>query len=390
MRINKLCPGILLLTGILMLAMSGCEYDAPGSIWDSRPEGNPTPTISAMNPEVGVPGANELTLVGTNFSPNAGDNTVYFDNAQAEIITASSTEITVLRPAIVGDAIDVTLAIAGVVELAKFDGYEIDQVHESYGLIESSEIISSFTVDNDENILMAMQSRDLVKLTPDGSKTVIGNTGTLASDMKVAADGSLYIQRRNHKLMYHFTDTMETAVEFFEWTNKMFFFDLDENGNGYAGGRNTYMGLHSADGTSSNGPEYIDFEILAVRVFNGYVYVLAMAEEGDEPTGIYKHEITSSAGSVGERELVADLSYLGEEPALTDIAIGDDGSIYVATEGPDPILVVNTDGSIYPFYKDILVPTAVEIEWGTGNYMYQRLGGDNYGLERIDMGGPGT
>ena len=27
---------------------------------------------------------------------------------------------------------------------------------------------------------------------------------------------------------------------------------------------------------------------------------------------------------------------------------------------------------------------------GTGNYMYQRLGGDNYGLERIDMGGPGT
>ena len=88
--------------------------------------------------------------------------------------------------------------------------------------------------------------------------------------------------------------------------------------------------------------------------------------------------------------MVADLSYLGEEPALTDIAIGDDGSIYVATEGPDPILVVNTDGSIYPFYKDMLVPTAVEIEWGTGNYMYQRLGGDNYGLERIDMGGPGT
>jgi len=391
MRINKLCPGILLLTGILLLAVSGCEYDAPGSIWDSKPEGNPPATISSIDPAIATAGANEITLVGSNFSANAVDNTVYFNNVQAEIITASSTELTVLRPAISGDAIDVILAITDVVELAKFDGYQIDEVHGGYGLFESSEIITSFTVDDDENILLAYQNRDLVQLTPDGVKTVIGATGALVSDMKVASDGSLYLQRRNHKSMYRFADGMEEGEELYEWNNKMFFFDIDDNGNAYAGGNGTYLSIYTADGTSSTGPEFIDFDVMGIRIYNGYVYVLAVADDGsEEVTGIYRCQITSGGGALSERELVYDLSSLGTEAELSDMIISADGTVYVATEGEHPLLVVKSDGTIYPFYKNMLVPTAVEIEWGSGNYMYQRLGGDNNGLERIDMGGPGA
>ena len=170
----------------------------------------------------------------------------------------------------------------------------------------------------------------------------------------------------------------------------MFFFDLDDSGNAYGGGRNTYLCLYNADGTSSNGPEYIDFEIMGIRVYNGYVYVAAFAEEGELPTGVYRHEIVTAGSALGERELVCDLSSLGEEPALSDMIISADGTIYVATEGEHPLYVVKSEDTFYPFYKNMLVQTAVEVEWGAGNYMYQRLGGDNYGLERLDMGGPGA
>jgi hypothetical protein len=67
------------------------------------------------------------------------------------------------------------------------------------------------------------------------------------------------------------------------------------------------------------------------------------------------------------------------------------GTMYLATDSPDPILIVNpTTKSVEIFYKRILSPYCKHFCWGTGTHFYMISGDTNLNEEwtvfRVDAG----
>ena len=89
---------------------------------------------------------------------------------------------------------------------------------------------------------------------------------------------------------------------------------------------------------------------MCVRVFNGYVYLLALNTEPDENNpemAVWRHQITNASGNIGGKELYLDWAETGDYAESTPeyITFGPDGIMYVATDHESPIFMLNPDGT---------------------------------------------
>jgi len=91
--------------------------------------------------------------------------------------------------------------------------------------------------------------------------------------------------------------------------------------------------------------------------------------------------------------LVYDLT-LNEDFAsrtITTINFSENGTLYIGTDAPDPLLVVDpsTSNSDY-FYKSILPSYSKHFYWGTATFIYMICGnpglGEEWTVYRINMG----
>ena len=82
--------------------------------------------------------------------------------------------------------------------------------------------------------------------------------------------------------------------------------DFDENGNFYCGGSGQNLYKVTTNLSSSVAADYADISIRAVRVFNGFVYVggnYSGTDSINPNIGIWKNQILSSDGELGEKEV---------------------------------------------------------------------------------------
>ncbi|UCE05206.1 MAG: hypothetical protein JSW07_16525, partial [bacterium] len=218
-------------------------------------------------------------------------------------------------------------------------------------------------------------------------------------DASIGPDGNLYLLENNRAI-----DKVDLTVNTVtRWTRLpsgkvVKFGDFGNNGYFYAGGTRTDLLIIPFDLSSTpvSAGFYATDEIFAIRVYNAYVYVVSRLYGSQDPVKIWRHPIEAD-GSVGSQELVLDWSTTGEFASRTikSITISANGVMYIATDSPDPILIIDPKTmTVDFFYKNIVPAYCKHFCWGNETYLYMISGDTNFEQEwtvyRIDMGTTGA
>lgn len=119
---------------------------------------------------------------------------------------------------------------------------------------------------------------------------------------------------------------------------------------------------------------YAASEIIAVRVYNGFVYVAARATTSSSVI-VWRHPL-DAAGNPGAQEMVINLSATdyGSHTILGMMSAAN-GNLYLATDSPDPILIVNpVTNNVEALYRGILASYSKHFCWGSGTHFYMIRG----------------
>ena len=412
MKIHKFTP-LFLLTLLGFIILSGCEYNAP-TVWPPQKQGAPDPLISSIEPDSAYGGITEIRIVGKNFSPVSGEDFVYFGTVPGLVQAASETQLTVIRPVNVGGSLTIQLAVRDAFETAKYKSYKLEQ-----GIIEVGHKLGrvySIAMDSDENLYAHLRSDKIIyKITPDGTQSEYGTftEADLSSAMRMGPDGYLYLQRstgtgKGYKRLYRIAPGGGEAERFVKLSRAVRSFDFDQNGDIFSGGKESGVFVIHSDKTFAEVGNYRDFDIKAVRVFDGYVYVAGKYNGTDtlyspdsttviaapDEKGIWKSQILTD-GDLDTVEPVFDWANSGSFSAseINDVTFSVDGDMYVGTDNTNPILIIHSDGTTETLYNGLLNGPALHLVWGNGDYLYiNRYGKDDdaSGVDRVIMGKKGA
>ena len=383
----------------LIVGMIGCEYDVAEPQWEQDFVNPPTPKITQLEPDKVAPaGFNTIKILGENFAEAREDNQVYFGNVTAEVVNASDSSLTVRRPNLVSDSAVVKVVSYKALVVAKYSPYKIDPVMDRYGSFVENLQLRAIAVDKAENLYVIQLTPSTVfKVTPDGEKTIIGESPRAVTDAKIGPGGKLVLLM-NYRRIYQMN--LETG-EATEWVDagsgkNVSFGDFDSNGNFYVGGRRSDLIVVAPNLSKKSIGVYSRDEIFCVRVYNDYVYLLvdlASSDEQNPKKAIWRHQILDADGNLGTRELVLNWANTGEYAASVPqtLTFSDDGLMYIGTNYTHPIMIFDPqNGRQDILYKGILPSYAVKLEWGTENYLYMLLGGTEWNIVRINMGKAGA
>jgi hypothetical protein len=387
-------------TLILLLAVLSCEYKAPTSLWDPDREGTPIPVITAVDPPLSaLSGVTKIEISGQHFGAAPELNTVYFDLLKGQILTASEGRLTVVPPKLVGDSLTIKVVVHSAFQPALYKPYKLEAAY--LDIIEEEQVYS-LAIDCDENLYIHARGRVINKLTPEGDLSEYGSVDFIYSScMRFGPAQALFIQKLDDRSLFRMPAGGGESEEFVRFPRKTNFFDFDQNGNIYAGGNRTGIYVVDPGGNVTTVDYYDESDIRSVRVYDGCVYVAVSGEK----TGIWKNEILTEAGALGEAVEVFDWANSGDFSASDplDMTFSLEGEIVVGTNRNeeaadeenrfDPILIIGNDGSIETLYTGLIRSPAVCLCWGNGQYLYvSRLtsGRSNSGVSQVSMGKSGA
>jgi hypothetical protein len=372
----------------LTVLFTGCEYKIPQSIYPASAGADPV--ITAVVPDSAFGGVTVITIQGRNFASAPDRNFVYFGSGEAVIQSCTETELRVVRPLSIGDTATIRVAVRDAFGTASVGPYKLEK-----GIVDVGGLgwIFSMALDASENLVVAAE-RAVVKISPDGKKETVSRLPfRAASCIRTAADGSIYVQRDDNKLLYRVPAGGGDPEELLFQKKKARVIDLDENGNMFAGGLGTGLMFTNpvAKTSVSIGDLYVDLDVRALRVVGDY---LVVAVGGPESKGVWRNRILSAAGELGPSEQILDWASTGaySPAALNDIAFAADGDLFIATDrDPDPVLVVHAGGAMESLYPGYFESPATSLMWGNGNYLYVNKSDQfHQGVVRVIIGKNGA
>ena len=401
MKANSFLLTAILFVTVILVLITGCEYNVSEPLWYQPYNAAPSPVISQVIPSEATPGVNTITIEGVNFKTDTSTTWVNFDNTPAEILSITTNSITVRRPNIASDSCKIKIIPHNAIEEAIYSPYKVSKVMEKYGGFLAGAQLGIVAVDNQENLYVVETiSKDIHKVTPAGDNTLLKGTGNISKapyDGKIGPDGNLYVTENNRAV-----DKVDLATgDVTRWTQLpsgkvVRFCDFGSNGFFYAGGAKTGIVILpfdlSADATVTT--DYTSDEIEAIRFYNDYLYVVSKPNNSVEPVKIYKHAVNQD-GSIGTQEEVFDMNSIGDSSVVIGLTFGSDGKMFIATNSAgNAMRVVDPSGSVDTFYKGILRPYCVNIYWGSGDYLYMingdTIAGEEWTVYRINMGQAGA
>jgi hypothetical protein len=384
----------VVLSAILcFIFINGCEMDVAGPIWDKPYTVPPTPTITSVVPAQAAAGVLTITINGEDFASAPGFNSVYFDNISSEVISSTSSSIVVRRPNLVTDSAVIKVVSSQANSAVKYFPYKVEQVMERYGNFDENITLSVIAVDNQENVYV-IEGNNVHKVSLDGTKSVFATANRSSYDAILGLDGNLYLLGNNRAVDKVNLSTGQVT----RWTQmpsgkNVRYGDFDDHGNFYAGGNKTdlvVVGTNLSAKPASG--YYAGFDILAVRAYTNYVYVVAKNTAYVDTAKIFRHQIDTS-GSLGAQELVLDMRTSGDLSLRTikGISFSTAGIMHLATDAVNPIVTYNpANGNIDYLYKEILRPYCKSFYWGTGNFIYMINGdataGEAWTVYRVNAG----
>jgi len=385
---NEMKKGlILIMLGLFFILMlTSCfENDYPPSIYDKNDEGLPSPIIDDVFPKEKVyGGVTDITIIGENFSADAGQCFVYFDGHKADILSQSETQFIVRAPIIQGDSLTVKVSKLGAYAFGEYYPYKIEFAAIEYGGISNLSNAYGIAGDTLENIYVSSGLNTIMKITPDGEKTddwVPVTDGAYVA-MKMGPGGHLYAARTKY---IYIVPPEGGSIEKFT-TDKLSQpvndFDFDQYGNIFVASKKIIFCVKS-DASNVSAASFPDIILNTIRVFNDYVYTAGYYTGYDTTIivqrGIWRNQILDSEGNLGETELVYNWGmFVGDAgPQITAITFDEDGVLYIGAESGNAITMLypNADGNYIEgateiLFPAVLTPPATNFCWGTDQYLY--------------------
>lgn len=365
MNIKQFTCIVCLALLILLVGITGCEYDGPVAVWDADADVGGQPVITAVDPSESAGGASLIHILGEGFVADSTE--VYFNDVRGEIRSITSTEIAVYRPNISGDSIAILVKVSGAVSLASLSGYEIPAVVSNYGKFVDPGGVYLMDFDADGNLWIMIRKR-IYKILPSQDIIEVGQQDFRGStsDIKIGPDGNLLMKKNNDELLYMIDSAQnDTIVEYAEFPENTSYFDFDPYGNIFSAGDGSGLNVLVGD-TSYVVGNCEDLSVICLRVFDNAVYVL------DEEFKIWRSQILDEAGHVADKERYIDLSSAGyPETEAFCFTFDADGICYVGTDHSDTVLMFEPNGDLIgPLFKGILFPTSVWMTWDNGDNLY--------------------
>ena len=367
---------------ILCIFIFSCEEpDAPASIWDENDLGGSTPIVSGVEPSQGAfAGIDTVLISGQHFSSELSENLVYFNGVLGEVVSATSSLISVVPPNLVSDSVQINVAVQGAFVFGKYENlYTLSAAVVDYGPFDQFTDIYSLDLDRQENLIVSLNA------TPDAQFWVVdinqdsavwSSSIAKASGMKMGPTGSIYFVNYQRFL---YRDEQGTAKENTEIIKRLngnaTDLDFDENGNLFVGGTGSTIDLvdiYNEDGLTSGVTEAKDLDtldILSLKVFDNFLYVLTTTVSSDQ--SIYKIPILDNSGALGDLELVFDWSdYTNKEAFAFCLTLSESGDILVGSDWITQPLTIIQNGIATGFYNTILTAPIIYMAWGNENYLY--------------------
>ena len=352
----------------------------PENIWDENDQGNASPSISSVEPEAAFAGIDTLTISGQNFSENASENLVYFNNMLGEVVNATSTSLSVITPNLVSDSVQIRVAVQGAFLFADHSSlYTLTAAVLDYGPFDQFTDIFSLDLDRDENLIVSLDG------TPNAEFWIVDTnqdsavwSGALAkgSGMKLGPTGSVYFVNYQRFLYKDEQGTPKENSEIFKRLNgNATDLDFDSYGNLFVGGAGStidVVDINDDGGLTSGVTEAKNLDtldILSLKVLNDYLYVLTTTVASDQ--SIYKMQILDDSGSLGDLELVFDWSaYTNKLSSALCFTLSESGDLFVGSDSDDQPLTYIQNGNASGFYTSILTAPISYMAWGNSNYLY--------------------
>ncbi|MFA4906692.1 MAG: IPT/TIG domain-containing protein [archaeon] len=402
----------ILMTAMALFWVGACDNDYPDSPWDPDATGLPDPIITSVSPsDSTLDGVGVVTIHGHNFSANMAENFVFFNSGLATIKEdlSDSTTLIVQVPVVIKDAtvnamdsVKIRVAVQGAymygVYPASGVNFKLKRANVEWGRF-GMEKLHAIDSDKDGNVYIASEEKNtagayiIYKITPDNIKSEFGTViFNIVPGMKVGWGGALFVTRVNNKTIYRIPATGGAAAAFntggLPGSGKAADIDFDQNVL-YAVGTGTLGAAFaiSSAGVATASSEYIGFNLVAAKVYNGYLYV-AGKYTGTDATiakeGIWKSPINDTAGTLGTRVPVFDwATFVGVDgPTLLSITMDINGNIYAGMKekyntagdtylGGTAITVISaSDGTTSSLYPELLSPPANYFSFESGTALW--------------------
>ncbi len=367
---------ILALAAVSIILISGCENSKTGSLYDPNTPTKPQPTIASVNPAGSAyAGMDTILINGANFSTTLSENTVYFNTASASLLKATAAQITLLAPLVTLDSIAIRVSVVGADLFSNTYQYKLLPGLIPFGALITGEAATSVTTDASGNVYAGYSAAGtesgIAKLTPAGVRTnyAPGTAGvTLWSSLKTGPGGAIYCVR-NVRAVYQFpkggggSATLWSALPTGTVASDI---DFDQSGNLWVGGNNS--NIYRIDPAKVVTPFPFVGLIHSLRVYNGYLYFAAKTDVGEK---IWRAQI--SASGMGTPEIYFDFAAAYPTNVAVAITFSSDGILYIGTDSPDGIIVVNPNKSYStPFlaYNATYSPSFFSFTWGAADDLY--------------------
>jgi hypothetical protein len=395
---------IIIALVIIVALLSGCADNTIPPGWPPAVNPVASPVITNISPaDSAIGGVLDITINGSNFGATVDQCYVYFGTEPGVITSFTSNQIVTLRPRIYGETISTRVVVQLADNVAQIN-YKIKRVVTPLGAFPGATLTNTLASDTSGNVYVAViNARDtsgtykvIRKISANGimSDYATYSTSLTISFMRVAPNGTLYALMTGSGGEFHSVGRGGgNLTKLFGFGENMLCFDFDQYGVIYAGGTsgtNKTIDIVQAT-TVAKGPSYDNYSIMAVRVFQNYVYVLAV---GGTTTGVYRHQI--SGGTLGTQEQVLLWSTTGDYATskVKDLTFSANGDMYIATDrSVDPILLVyystGTVTGMRPLYKNLITTAVGGLTW-TGNILCERVMSSDPSVVAIDMGNSGA
>ncbi len=401
MNIFKRISGTLLVAGVSMLMLLSCEEE-PVSIYDPDVVGNPDPIVTSVVADsnyasdgTAFAGVGVVNITGQHFSPTKDNNQVFFDGLPGIVMSASETVLRVRVPDLIGDSIEVKVAVQGAYYFGEYaDPFATQLAAEEVGGFIDADlfIMGSIACDNQENVYVN-GGQDVYSFAPDSLKSIFNSTNfNAANNIKMGPEGHVYFSILNYVSRIappgvggSFHAVMPTVVSGLEFNANGHIFVYDGSGNIHALDIDTRA--FTTDST------YYGVDIRGIRVFNDQLFVVGNVEDTSKvviESSIWVSNITGD--SLGEKQVYADMMLFNNgEHDISSITISATGDIFLGNKDNPPLIVYN--GSFQPYYEPILDAPIVALTWGSGDYLYlvrQARDAITQRVIRVNMGQAGA
>ena len=372
---------------VLLATLSACDFEG-SSLYDPDAERNSAPVVTDVSAPFSVvlAGIDVVTVNGQNFSATPEDNIVVFDDGQGNsasgtVLSASPTELEVQVPNLINPALRMRVAVIGSPEYSNAIDLPLSP---AFTLVDSivpnlGESPRALGNGADGSLYVTLyvnnSAAGIIRFGTDGSRSPYSTESVLWTGLAPAADGTLFGVRQNRGV-YTIPEGSSSDVTVRSIPSGTLR-DVAAVGDGtyWTGGTNTNVDARAlyrftADGTVTATVPFAE-PVTSLTVADGALYVASATSDAGSVVDSKVRRFPFTPDGLGPGEVLLDVTaQFGAGVGANALAVGADGTVFVATNAADPLITISPSGEAALIYPGILPSPLVDLAWGTGQVLY--------------------